>query len=277
MLPGRKHFSRRDNEDAAEKLCYSWVARNSSERQWLISGFVSEEFKVFLRRNSIKHTTTATYHPSSNGAVERYVQTFKSMLKKMSKGNIDEQLDRCLFQYRITPHPSTGVSPAEKLMKRQLRSALDAMHPRFVSKEKEMTYGKLREFKVGDRVSTRGYGEDKWLMGEVVERLGNTNYIIDVGGMRLHRHVDQIIATTEPIETKVDVDTPPSPRENLVVEAPREVICNQEDETVGLEEEEVVNVIPSSAPAAEPGRVEVEPLRRSTRIKKEPAYLKDYV
>ena len=62
-------------------------------------------------------------------------------------------------------------------------------------------------------------------MGEFVERLGNTNYIIDVGGMRLHRHVDQIIATTEPIETKVDVDTPPSPRENLVVEAPREVIC----------------------------------------------------
>ena len=85
------------------------------------------------------------------------------------------------------------------------------------------------------------------------------------------------VATTEPIETNIDVDTPPSPRENLVVEAPREVICNQEDETVGLEEEEVVNVIPSSAPAAEPGRVEVEPLRRSTRIKKEPAYLKDYV
>ena len=240
------------------------------------SGFVSEEFKTFLKRNSIKHVTTAPYHPSSNGAVERYVQTFKNMLNKMNKGNLEEQLDRCLFQYRITPHPSTGVSPAEKLMKRQLRSALDAMHPRFVNKEKELTHGKLREFKVGDRVLTRGYGEDKWLMGAVMERLGNTNYIVEVGGMRLHRHVDQIIATTEPTETSIDVDIPPNPQENLVVETPREAILNQEDEPLGLEEE-VVSVVPSSAPAEVPGRVEVEPLRRSTRIKKEPAYLKDYV
>ena len=38
-----------------------------------------------------------------------------------------------------------------------------------------------------------------------------------------------------------------------------EVILNQEDEPVGLEEEEVVSVVPSSAPVADPGRVEVEP------------------
>ena len=39
--------------------------------------FVSEEFRMFLKRNGVKHIKCAPYHPSSNGAAERLVQTFK--------------------------------------------------------------------------------------------------------------------------------------------------------------------------------------------------------
>ena len=46
------------------------------------SSFVSSEFKSFLQKNGIKHITSAPYHPSTNGLVERAVQTFKQGMKK---------------------------------------------------------------------------------------------------------------------------------------------------------------------------------------------------
>ena len=42
--------------------------------------FVAEEFS-FLRSNGIKHIRSAPYHPASNGAVERFIQTFKQSMK----------------------------------------------------------------------------------------------------------------------------------------------------------------------------------------------------
>ena len=54
--------------------------------------FVSTEFKDFLQRNSVIHTTTSPYHPSSNGMAEQAVQTFKNGLKKMSDGSLQTKI-----------------------------------------------------------------------------------------------------------------------------------------------------------------------------------------
>ena len=43
--------------------------------------FVSDEFKVFLKANRVKHIRSAPYHPSSNGLAERFVRTFKRALR----------------------------------------------------------------------------------------------------------------------------------------------------------------------------------------------------
>ena len=43
--------------------------------------FTSQQFVDFLRSNGIKHVQTTPYHPSSNGAVEKLVQTFKQAMK----------------------------------------------------------------------------------------------------------------------------------------------------------------------------------------------------
>ena len=44
--------------------------------------FISEEFQKFAQSNGIKHSKIAPYHPQSNGAAERFVQTFKQAMKK---------------------------------------------------------------------------------------------------------------------------------------------------------------------------------------------------
>ena len=59
---------------------------------------------------------------------ERAVQTFKAGLRKASGKDLPTKFARFLFQYRITPHTTTEVSPAELLMKRRLRSHLDLLH-----------------------------------------------------------------------------------------------------------------------------------------------------
>ena len=67
--------------------------------------FASEEFAVFVKRNGIRHTFTAPYHPSSNGQEERVVRTVKEAMKKLKDGagSLETKMHRFLFTYRTTP------------------------------------------------------------------------------------------------------------------------------------------------------------------------------
>ena len=50
-------------------------------------------------------------------------------LEKQQGDDITDQLSRFLFQYRITPHTTTGTAPAELLLGRKPRSRLDILKP----------------------------------------------------------------------------------------------------------------------------------------------------
>ena len=89
--------------------------------------FTSEEFKVFMKKNGIKHATSAPYHHSSNELVERAVQTVKKGLLQVEGFTIEEKLAKFLFKYHITPHSTTGVSPSKLLMGRCLKCRLDKL------------------------------------------------------------------------------------------------------------------------------------------------------
>ena len=71
--------------------------------------------------------TGAPYHPSTNGAAERLVQTFKQALRKSAQLPKKVLLD-FLRQYRCTPTDSR-FSPSQLLNGRQIRTKLDAILP----------------------------------------------------------------------------------------------------------------------------------------------------
>ena len=94
-----------------------------------LSRIVVAHLSVPNFRRSVVHITSAPYHPSTNGLAERAVQSFKQGLKKLKVGTLQPRLSQYLFHYRITPHTTTGLSPAEMLMGCQPRSLLDLLHP----------------------------------------------------------------------------------------------------------------------------------------------------
>ena len=91
------------------------------------SVFTSKEFQQFTDLNRIKHLTTAPYRPASNGLAERAVQILKTGLKKMTTGNIEDNLARFFYQYRITPHTTTYWEEPSRT--RRPRSQLDILRP----------------------------------------------------------------------------------------------------------------------------------------------------
>ncbi|CAB4004600.1 PREDICTED: uncharacterized protein K02A2.6-like, partial [Paramuricea clavata] len=47
--------------------------------------FTAEEFQLFLKKNGVKHVTSAPYHPATNGLAERFIQTMKQSLTSMKE------------------------------------------------------------------------------------------------------------------------------------------------------------------------------------------------
>ena len=92
--------------------------------------FVSDLMQEIYRLLSIKSIRTSPYHPQSNGLVERFNGTLKTMLKKVVHAN-PEQWDRyipaLLFAYRELPSESTGFSPFELLYGRRPRGPIDLL------------------------------------------------------------------------------------------------------------------------------------------------------
>ena len=166
------------------------------------SAFTSTEFSEFTTRNGIRHVTSSPYHPSTNGLVERAVQTFKQAMKK-SSSPLDSRIANFLLTYRLTPHPSTGTSPAELLMSRRPRSLLDMVRPDIsirVRRAQEHQkfhhdqHSRSRQFSVKQPVLVKNFGHGpKWLRGHITRCLGPLSYRVFLqDGRSVRRHVDHI-------------------------------------------------------------------------------------
>ena len=92
--------------------------------------FISEEFKVYMVNNGVKHVTSIPLWPQGNGEVERQNRTLlKSMRIAHSAGkDWKKELNKFLLAYRSTPHATTGVSPAKLLFGREIRTKIPCLN-----------------------------------------------------------------------------------------------------------------------------------------------------
>ena len=191
------------------------------------SNFMSSEFKSFLQKNGIRHITSAPYHPSSNGLVERAVRTFKQGMKKQSDGTVETKLNRFLLSYRITPQSTTGESPAQLRWGRSLRSHLDLLRPdvgikvhaaQSRQKKQHDQHSQMRQVGVGDSVNVRNYSRGpKWVPGTVTQETGPLSARIELeDGTVVRKHHDQVVvrpaegpwpAVTLPSKSPLSVDS----------------------------------------------------------------------
>ena len=166
------------------------------------SCFVSEEFETFLLNNGIKHITSAPYHPATNGLAERAVQIVKKGLKKETVGSMEERLAKLLMAYRTTPQSTTGMTPAELLQGRRIRTRLDMLKPSLEDHvEQKQSQQKSNHdsnrttaFMKGERVYARGFGTGpKWVPATIDEVSGPVSYLVRLEDDRVvRRHQDHL-------------------------------------------------------------------------------------
>ena len=99
------------------------------------SNLVSHEMEIFFDELGIKHKRTVPLWPRANGEVKRQYKPFgKAMRASHAEGKPWQgELQKYLLAYRSTPHTTTGVSPAELLYGRRIRTKM----PEFGSTEEE--------------------------------------------------------------------------------------------------------------------------------------------
>lgn len=165
---------------------------------------VSEEFEEFLKRNGVKHVRVAPYKPSSNGAVERLVQSFKRSMdaQKKSGKSVEVCLENFLLAYRSTSHATTGCSPTSLFLNREVRTRISQVVPDISRKvhleqcrqKKNHDNSKvLREFAVGENVYVKDVRLGKWWNGVVKARTAPASYIVTCeDGREVKKHVDHI-------------------------------------------------------------------------------------
>jgi len=86
----------------------------------------SREFNQYLKDCGIQHKTSIPLWPQSNGEVERQNRSLLKYMKIVyAQGkDIKTELHKYLLAYRTTPHSTTGMTPAEMLFRRKVRTKL---------------------------------------------------------------------------------------------------------------------------------------------------------
>lgn len=181
------------------------------------TSFCSLEFNIFCNLNGISHVTSPPYHPASNGQAECYVKIVKRGIKSslQTSNNVKQnklKLLKYLFDYRNSIHTTTGISPAQLVFGRQLRSRLDLLNPspspsspslaeHVHSKQCsqiEAHDGKDTKFLPNQLVLYKKYSSNNkfiWAKGVIIREIGTMLFLIRdcVTSVCVRKHKDQML------------------------------------------------------------------------------------
>ncbi|XP_043962798.1 uncharacterized protein LOC122825436 isoform X2 [Gambusia affinis] len=100
------------------------------------TNFMSRTFAQALKQLGVEHVTSSSYHPESQGALERFHQTLKAMLRKYCMGtekDWDEGIPFLLFAVRGTVQDTLGCSPAGLVFGHEVRGPLNVLKDQLIS------------------------------------------------------------------------------------------------------------------------------------------------
>ncbi|VUZ49359.1 unnamed protein product [Hymenolepis diminuta] len=147
-----------DAKSVAQEMWGGWIAdhgvpyRIHTDRGTQFESYLLRELCHLLK---IDRSRTTSYHPESNGQVERTNRTLKSLLRlqleRFEQNQWDVALPTCLLAYRAAVHASTGHTPAFLTYGREIRLAADVINepphapgahgrPCFVTETREALY-----------------------------------------------------------------------------------------------------------------------------------------
>ena len=158
-----------------------------------------------MKQNGVKHIRCTPYHPSSNGAAERFIQTFKQAMKTSEKDghSVSHRIANFLMTFRSTPHTTMNVAPCTLFLQRKIRTWFHLLQPdperTVCAKQAEQVthhdqHAKQRSFQIGQKVMVKNMcpGPD-WIPAVIAQQLGPVSFLVDVkSGLRWKRHIDHI-------------------------------------------------------------------------------------
>ena len=227
--------------------------------------FIAQEYRSFLKENGIKARHVTPEWPQANGEVERQNRTILKFIRaiKASGKRWQDELWTFLLAYRTTPHAVTGVSPAELLMNRVVKTKVPQLSL------PQDTDGSVRERDAQCKMEGKIYG-DKVRKSEELD--------IKEGDFVLlkQQHTDK---TTTPFE-KEPYKVEEKRGNSYIISTPSRRIMRNGASMKKFHPEEKSdndNPTPESTNVNEKNEDESPTIRRPERIRATPSYLKDFV
>lgn len=203
-------------------------------------------------------------------------------MKKVRGDTLQTRLSRFLFSYRITPHATTGLSPAEVMMSRRLRSAFDLLMPEVKTKDQQRQLKQKENHDTKKRREVlhqfcRNYSySPKRIPAVIVSSSGPVSYTGTIGnGQTRKQHVDQVTARftdTVPSEPGIELEPLPDAEtgsggflHSVMDITPQPPSCEQQESPL----------VPDTQ--TQPDSPVPPVVRRSRKERHLPVYLKDFV
>lgn len=250
--------------------------------------FISEEFSNFCHQQGVQHLTTAYYQSQSNGEAERFIDTLKRHLERITSGGEKRNpLDLFLQYYRSTPNQTIeNKTPAELFLGRKLRIDLDLLRPterkpKIINLRQNEQFNrkhaaKKRTFCVGDLVLAKVYSRnnERWIEGQITQKFGDVMYEVEINEngvtRKLRSHANQVIPRRYKLED--------NQQDDAIFDLLVQLQCDPDAIVASFQPapEELHELTALPAESDEEMDVEMEPeLRRSNRDRRLPPYLQE--